>query len=218
MLNWTYIRYTTIAYIFILNIYLIYSLFLLPKDFFPIINFCACIIVNYNFIYLLYKLNKNRAIEYMYNYYKKLLLEYSYTIGISIYSMSLFSLIIILNDDENIFIIISSIIIYVNFQLLVLYIIFLILKDLYARYKRYHYRNLEFREYITPLINSLPISIIVNPIKENICAICLAEEEINEEWCKLSCLHNYHKNCISVWMLTKTNCPECRQEIRISHV
>jgi hypothetical protein len=132
--------------------------------------------------------------------------------------MSLFSLVIILNDDENIFIIISSIIIYVNFQLVVLYISFLILKDLYARYKRYRYRNLQFREYITPLIDSLPISIIVNPIKENICAICLAEEEINEEWCKLSCLHNYHKNCISVWILTKTNCPECRQEIRISHV
>jgi hypothetical protein len=219
MLNWTYITYTTITYLFILNIYLIYSLFLSPKDFYVIINYCAGIIVNYKYVHLLYKLNKNRAIEYMYNYYKQLLLKYAYIIGNCVYPMSIFSLLIILKTyDDNKYILSSSIIIYVNFQLVSLYIWFIVLKDLYARYKRYLYRNREFREYITPLINSLPISIIVNPIKENICAICLDEEEINEEWCKLSCSHNYHKNCIRVWILTKTNCPECRSEIRISHV
>ena len=219
MINWAYVIYATITYLFILNIYLIYSLFLLPKDFYVIINYCAAIIVNYKYVHLLYKLNKNREIEYMYNYYKSLLLKYANIIGISVYSTSSFSLLIILKSyNNNIFILSSSIIIYVNFQLVTLYILFIMSKDLYARYKRYRYRNLEFREYITPLIDSLPISIIITPIKDNICAICLGEEETNEEWCKLICLHNYHKNCISVWMLTKANCPECRSEIRISYV
>lgn len=219
MLNWTYITYTTIAYLFILNVYLIYSLFLLPKDYYLIGNYSAGVIVNYKYVHLLYKLNRNRAIEYMYNYYKQLLLKYAYIIGNTVFPMSTISLLIILkSNDKNIFILSSSVIIYVNFQLVTLYIWFLALKTLCARYNRSRYRNLEFREYITPLINSLPISIIVNPIKENICAICLGEEEINEEWCKLTCSHNYHKNCISVWILTKPNCPECRSEIRISYV
>jgi hypothetical protein len=218
MINWTHITYATIAYLFILNIYLIYSLFLLPKDFYVIINYCASIIFNYKYVHLLYKLNKNREIEYMYNYYKSLLLKYANIIGL-IFSTSFFSLIIILKTyNNNIFILSSSIIIYVNFQLVILYILFLALKILYAKYNRYRYRNRELREYITPLINSLPISIITTPIKDNICSICLGEEETNEEWCKLTCSHNYHKKCISDWILTKPNCPECRTDIVISCV
>lgn len=44
---------------------------------------------------------------------------------------------------------------------------------------------------------------------DNICAICLEEENV---WIELQCKHKYHKKCAEKWLQLKKQCPTCRQE------
>ena len=46
--------------------------------------------------------------------------------------------------------------------------------------------------------------------KNNTCAICTSDFEIEEEILILHCKHMYHTNCINEWILHKPNCPYCR--------
>jgi hypothetical protein len=45
------------------------------------------------------------------------------------------------------------------------------------------------------------------------CSICLDLIEIGQRYTKLQCDHVYHRECIQEWLLIKTNCPLCRDDI-----
>ncbi len=48
---------------------------------------------------------------------------------------------------------------------------------------------------------------------DNICSICLAN--IDKSTQKLPCNHEFHKNCIDVWLKNNASCPICRTNIII---
>ena len=48
------------------------------------------------------------------------------------------------------------------------------------------------------------------------CSICLDKAEKDSEWISLSCPceeNQYHRNCITKWLLEKTYCPLCRTDV-----
>ena len=45
------------------------------------------------------------------------------------------------------------------------------------------------------------------------CSICLEDFDETKEEYKLSCNHNYHKECIQMWLRTRTTCPLCRAHV-----
>ena len=57
----------------------------------------------------------------------------------------------------------------------------------------------------------LPINI--EDIKENKCSICLEEYTKGYDIIKLNCEHQYHKDCIKIWLNINKNCPQCRKNI-----
>ena len=57
----------------------------------------------------------------------------------------------------------------------------------------------------------LPINI--EDIKENKCSICLEEYNRDKDIIKLKCNHEYHKECIKMWLNINKICPQCRGDI-----
>ena len=57
----------------------------------------------------------------------------------------------------------------------------------------------------------LPINI--EDIKENECSICLEEYNRDKDIIKLKCNHEYHKECIKMWLNINKICPQCRGDI-----
>ena len=57
---------------------------------------------------------------------------------------------------------------------------------------------------------------------ENECSICL--EQLNDEVCVLKCKHEFHYDCLTMWVLTckkkknKILCPLCKQNFEICTV
>ena len=49
------------------------------------------------------------------------------------------------------------------------------------------------------------------PREEDSCSICLEVIRPEEGLASLLCNHDFHMRCILQWMMTKTNCPLCRQ-------
>ena len=49
--------------------------------------------------------------------------------------------------------------------------------------------------------------------KEDTCPICLETTKLGEEVCTLKCTHTFHNQCISRWVMRKSTCPYCRQEL-----
>jgi hypothetical protein len=45
-----------------------------------------------------------------------------------------------------------------------------------------------------------------------ICSICINPVEKNSRMAKLSCKHQFHKDCIYKWLKNKLSCPCCRQQ------
>lgn len=45
------------------------------------------------------------------------------------------------------------------------------------------------------------------------CSICLEKYKINDKIIKLNCNHEYHKNCIVLWIKNNNTCPHCRENI-----
>jgi hypothetical protein len=69
----------------------------------------------------------------------------------------------------------------------------------------------EYEEYTTNGINIGSFCYLATEKeKNNTCAICTSEFEIEEEILILHCKHIYHTNCINEWILHKPNCPYCR--------
>lgn len=54
---------------------------------------------------------------------------------------------------------------------------------------------------------------IVESTKEEKCAICMEEMDINQT--RLACSHGYHQECIARWLEQKSTCPICRHEVAI---
>ena len=76
--------------------------------------------------------------------------------------------------------------------------------------------NIKFRnknhEKIYNSIMSLSFEIIFDPIKHNSfeeksCGICLGDFEKDEKILIIPCLHKFHFDCISNWLIKKTTCP-----------
>lgn len=50
------------------------------------------------------------------------------------------------------------------------------------------------------------------------CAVCLVDQTIGSQACKLPCGHLYHKNCLTEWLKIHCTCPVCRYEIETDDV
>jgi ubiquitin len=53
-------------------------------------------------------------------------------------------------------------------------------------------------------------SLHISKTKEDICAICLLDENDIELDERLNCQHRFHKTCLSRWIQVKKECPMCR--------
>lgn len=58
--------------------------------------------------------------------------------------------------------------------------------------------------------SSLPHGIEVS---SNACSICLSDYVEGETILMLPCRHNYHKACITEWLLGHTQCPLCKRDV-----
>ena len=45
------------------------------------------------------------------------------------------------------------------------------------------------------------------------CSICLEEYNQNDKVANLNCNHNYHWECIKIWLKENNTCPICRENI-----
>ena len=52
--------------------------------------------------------------------------------------------------------------------------------------------------------------------KEKECIICL--DDVETEWRKLECQHQYHKQCIEDWITINAKCPLCMKNINDSPI
>ena len=48
-------------------------------------------------------------------------------------------------------------------------------------------------------------------IEDQECSICL--KKFNNDNVTLPCKHNFHENCITMWLNSKNNCPLCRSNV-----
>eukprot|EP01134_Creolimax_fragrantissima_P002097 CFRG2097T1 len=51
------------------------------------------------------------------------------------------------------------------------------------------------------------------PEVEEVCAICLEVEKVNESIRQLPCHHEYHTLCIDKWLQQSTTCPTCKFDL-----
>ncbi len=52
-------------------------------------------------------------------------------------------------------------------------------------------------------------------VNENKCSICLEDIAKNEEIKKISCNHEFHIECLKIWLCNQSvKCPICRYDIR----
>ena len=58
---------------------------------------------------------------------------------------------------------------------------------------------------------------ISNNIYELECSICIGTLESNE-WCKISCKHLFHNECIKKWLEKSKSCPNCKSELKIIQI
>ena len=63
-------------------------------------------------------------------------------------------------------------------------------------------------------IELLP-TIILAEASEERCSICLQSQNINDTIRTLPCLHQFHADCIDVWLSKRSNCPICKSEVNI---
>ena len=57
----------------------------------------------------------------------------------------------------------------------------------------------------------------IEPIKitDNLeCSICIGTNESNK-YCKISCEHSFHNNCIKQWLIQSKTCPNCKSNLII---
>lgn len=96
-----------------------------------------------------------------------------------------------------------------SFIALVIMVIVLIVKT-YDRENRTGYvRLINFHTDIDEFCEQLEQN---NNIPDTICIICLdtVVHSDLEQTCYLKCKHSYHRECISTWFRTKTECPICK--------
>ncbi len=47
-----------------------------------------------------------------------------------------------------------------------------------------------------------------------VCAVCLDDDDRHHRWIT-GCGHVYHRSCLYAWLQHRTNCPECRRDLRV---
>lgn len=67
-------------------------------------------------------------------------------------------------------------------------------------------------------LSSLPVAKVNDPDKDlpedhRQCFICLEEFQANEERMTLPCLHGFHDNCATKWLLSNGSCPICKHQV-----
>ena len=60
--------------------------------------------------------------------------------------------------------------------------------------------------------------ICTNEHKEECCAICKENFELEENIITLTCSHIFHSDCISEWIKYKSECPVCRKPIETKDI
>jgi hypothetical protein len=50
----------------------------------------------------------------------------------------------------------------------------------------------------------------ITSVQNITCSICLEEQKINENWTKIHCGHQFHKECLYRWIEINNVCPTCR--------
>ena len=48
---------------------------------------------------------------------------------------------------------------------------------------------------------------------ENICSICIEDFQTGDLIKVLPCKHNFHTNCVNLWLLKNNSCPNCKRKI-----
>ncbi|KAL6054962.1 hypothetical protein STEG23_030489 [Scotinomys teguina] len=64
-------------------------------------------------------------------------------------------------------------------------------------------------------INTLPIRAFCENDNFNTCSICITEYTENSRIRILPCSHEYHDECIDIWLSEKSNCPICREKVTL---
>lgn len=66
-------------------------------------------------------------------------------------------------------------------------------------------------------LSSLPVVIVTadDLLEESNkeCIVCLEEQKLGAQACKLPCGHLFHKQCITEWLIKHCTCPVCRFEL-----
>lgn len=52
-------------------------------------------------------------------------------------------------------------------------------------------------------------------MRDNPCPICLEQFEVEQAYLPLVCGHNFHSNCLDVWLSKKSTCPLCVREVKL---
>eukprot|EP00038_Savillea_parva_P008872 m.179727 g.179727 ORF g.179727 m.179727 type:complete len:563 (+) comp14841_c0_seq1:250-1938(+) len=72
----------------------------------------------------------------------------------------------------------------------------------------------ERKRQIKQLLNTLPVKPYDGADdEENVCSICLEQFEQQEEVRILRCDHYFHVDCIDPWLLSRANCPLCKDDV-----
>jgi len=69
---------------------------------------------------------------------------------------------------------------------------------------------------VNPAPKGEPLIVGIDLATESIeCPICMENYEVGQEIVILSCMHFYHKKCITTWNNIRNECPQCRETIRM---
>eukprot|EP00941_MAST-03F_sp_MAST-3F-sp1_P004756 g4756.t1 len=62
------------------------------------------------------------------------------------------------------------------------------------------------------VIAKLPVSVLKSD-SSDVCLVCQMSYEEGDELMHLPCKHNYHSECIKIWLRQKSTCPVCKSDI-----
>lgn len=77
----------------------------------------------------------------------------------------------------------------------------------------YHNQTNVNRGLTTEQLNQLPIHTQIESSEKGYCTICLSDFDLGNEIRTLPCVHQFHKDCIDLWLEKNKSCPNCNHII-----
>ncbi len=71
-----------------------------------------------------------------------------------------------------------------------------------------------FAPWVFRLRRFQPATSTDEPATRCVCAVCLDDDDRSHRWIT-GCGHVYHRSCLYAWLQHRTNCPECRSDLRV---